>query len=82
MDNSHLSFGSATAAPPPPTVDFLDYLDAGSLDSASDVQYNVAIATGPEGEECNLDLGEGRDPTRHWIIESPDRPRMFPRKLY
>ena len=90
MDNSdcHMSFSSVSAAPPPsldlppPTIDFLDYLDAGSLDSASaDVQYNVAIATGPgdELEDC-----EGGNPINHqrWVTVSPERPRMFPRKLY
>ena len=74
-----MSFTSAAA---PPSVDFLDYLDAGSLDSASDVQYSVALATGPGGEECNHGVGEGGNPAHHWVMASPDRPRMFPRKLY
>ncbi|MCG8626542.1 MAG: hypothetical protein MJE68_31650 [Proteobacteria bacterium] len=77
MDISHMSFSSVSAGPhlPPPSVDFLDYLDAGSLDSASDVQYNVAIATGP-GDEG------GNPINHHWVTVSPERPRMFPRKLY
>ena len=71
-----MSFSSISVAPPP-SVDFLDYLDAGSLDSASDVQYNVAITTGPGDEEYG-----GGNPTNHWMSVSPERPRMFPRKLY
>ena len=74
-----MSFSSISVAPPPPPpkYDFLDYLDAGSLDSASDVQYNVAIATGPGDEEY-----EGGNPTNHWVTVSPERPCMFPRKFY
>ena len=68
-----MSFSSA------PNVDFLDYLDAGSLDCAStDVHYGaVAMA----GVECGHSLVEGVNPAHQWM-PTPDRPRMFPRKLY
>ena len=73
LDGTHMSFTAA------PSIDFLDYLDAGGLDSTAcgDVQYGD-IAT---GVGCNHAMVDGGNPANHWV-PTPDRPRMFPRKLY
>ena len=74
LGDGHMTYSSA------PSVDFLDYLDAGSLDSVTDTQYGGVVAL-PSGMECNHAVDVGGNPAHQWI-PSPDRPRMFPRKLY